>query len=475
MASDLEIAIETLRGAVTECRFENVRYRQDQFHALHGALREKSDAICQAIAKDSSCSIAEAETEFFLAMDAVQKSYDSLNFEKALEEGYYVTKGKNNEDRRAGLGLVAIRPQRHTRFYSVVSPIAAALAAGNCILVQLDNSSQSVDALFTEIVTPVMDSDTFHITSSQIEDKDLAKFDLLVDQTTTQKAFASSCHSTTETRTIAVVDRTSTLETAAKAIATARLSPNNTSPYSPDLVIVNEYIKDIFSSACLQYASNQAESTSIRKISQEEKKLQTTIQEAEIKGTIKIHRTPGTDLNIIELLDSTSPLIKTKIQGPYILLLSSTGLVDTVITQRSTPLFLATYLFASPSAAKFLSEQIPSHASYINQIPPQLLFGPPSPTSHPHTLHPRYTPAMLSAPRPQFVAISAEMPDSLEMKKLAAKELKPTGQKPGHAVGFFEQGILIGLGSAAVVVLPAVGWGVYWVGRRGLGFVRGLR
>jgi hypothetical protein len=51
-----------------------------------------------------------------------------------------------------------------------------------------------------------------------------------------------------------------------------------------------------------------------------------------------------------------------------------------------------------------------------------------------------------------------------ELDKEASKELKPTGQKPGHHIGFFEQGILTGLVlvfvPAAVGTLVAVGFGV---------------
>lgn len=61
------------------------------------------------------------------------------------------------------------------------------------------------------------------------------------------------------------------------------------------------------------------------------------------------------------------------------------------------------------------------------------------------------------------------------MKKSALKELKPTGQKPGHAIGFFEQGILIGLGGVAAVVLPVLGWGLVVGGRRVWGVLNGLR
>jgi hypothetical protein len=69
----------------------------------------------------------------------------------------------------------------------------------------------------------------------------------------------------------------------------------------------------------------------------------------------------------------SSKLATMKVEGPYLLLLSTSGIVDSVTSQRSLPAFLASYIFASPSASKFIAEQVPSHATYINQIPPQLL------------------------------------------------------------------------------------------------------
>lgn len=42
-----------------------------------------------------------------------------------------------------------------------------------------------------------------------------------------------------------------------------------------------------------------------------------------------------------------------------------------------------------------------------------------------------------------------------------AKELRPTGQKPVHAIGFFEQGIFLGLGITAAIVLPTLGYVVF--------------
>jgi hypothetical protein len=146
-----------------------------------------------------------------------------------------------------------------------------------------------------------MDRDTFS-TTSKFEDEYLSQVDLFVDQTISLKD-SNSFHSATETRTLAVVDRTGVVESAAKTIASSRLARNCMSPYSPDLVLINEYVKDAFSSACLQYASNIGPDSKIRYVSPQEKSLQTKLQQAESKGQVKIHRTLGTELSIVELLD----------------------------------------------------------------------------------------------------------------------------------------------------------------------------
>jgi hypothetical protein len=69
------------------------------------------------------------------------------------------------------------------------------------------------------------------------------------------------------------------------------------------------------------------------------------------------------------------------VKGPYLLFLPTTGIVDSVNSQRPLPPLLASYIFASPAASKFIAEQVPSHATYINQIPSQIL-GNSYPLAH---------------------------------------------------------------------------------------------
>lgn len=54
---------------------------------------------------------------------------------------------------------------------------------------------------------------------------------------------------------MAIVDRSADIEAAAKAITTARFSFGGYSPYAPDLVLVNEFIKKDFFEACSRYAT----------------------------------------------------------------------------------------------------------------------------------------------------------------------------------------------------------------------------
>lgn len=159
MATDAA-AIERLQTSVVDGRTENGRYRQYQLHALHKILREEAGQICAAIQTDSKAPASEVETEYYLAMETVRHFYSTLDFEKDLEEEYRVVHGKDNPDRRLGVGLVVLRPTSHTRFYSVVTPLAAAVAAGNCVVLEVssDDTGWSRDViiltLFHSFQTP---------------------------------------------------------------------------------------------------------------------------------------------------------------------------------------------------------------------------------------------------------------------------------------------------------------------------------
>lgn len=134
----VDMGVQRLRATVTDGRCRNIRYRQKQLESLYEGLVASASALCDAIAKDSQSSNVEVEAEFSFAMAAIRHFYDDLDFEEALHHDYNTTRGKDHMTRRLGVGLVAIRPSSHTRLYSTLTAIAAAVAAGNCVILEVE-------------------------------------------------------------------------------------------------------------------------------------------------------------------------------------------------------------------------------------------------------------------------------------------------------------------------------------------------
>lgn len=135
LASDS--SLQRLRASVADGRAQNSRFKQKQLLSLHIELLAQADAICTAISEDTQNSAAEVETEFYLTITALRHFYESIDFSQDLKEEYLVTKGVDNTTRRVGAGLVVIRPTTYTRLFSIIVPIAAAIAAGNCIFLEV--------------------------------------------------------------------------------------------------------------------------------------------------------------------------------------------------------------------------------------------------------------------------------------------------------------------------------------------------
>ncbi|KAK9422114.1 putative Aldehyde dehydrogenase domain-containing protein [Seiridium unicorne] len=475
--SSQESAVERLQLAVIDGRTENIRYRQNQLQGLHAALRNDAGTICSALARDSQASAAEVETEYYLATDAVRHWYDSLDFAEEHKQEYAVTEGKDNSTRRLGVGLVIIRPTSHTRLYSIISPLAAAISAGNC----LEDTLLQVDAVLRKILVAALDINTFCL-SKTIKDSSILETAVLVDQTSsaTPTSLTNQLLSSSSTRTVAIVDRTADIQLAAKAITNARFSFGGTSPYAPDLVLVNEFIKQDFFEACSKYATLAfAKESSIKKVSgNRSEETRKAVKEAEEKKQVASFG--SNDFKLVDVLDRTSPLTQLKISGRYLPIASVSGLVDAIFTEQFEKPLLAGYFFADPASAKYLAQHLPCHVSCINQIPVQLLVGPAAPVAHDADFYYRYNKDMFSVARPQFIEPPPETFAKAEelllgskkittstIRALAVKPLKPTGQ-PGNAqLGFFEAGFVTMASITFAGLLPVLGYGAWIAGRKG--------
>ncbi|KAF9869473.1 putative aldehyde dehydrogenase [Colletotrichum karsti] len=485
----MDSAIEKLLVTIVDGRAEGVRFRQDNLGHLHEELRKESTALCAALEKDTGASRAEVEVEHFLALEAVRHFYDSLDFDKELETEYLVAHGKDNAQRRTGAGLVIIRPTTYTRLFSILSPLAAALAAGSVVALELEDSLLQLDSVLRNVLSRALNQNAFCITK-KITDESLLGSATLVDQTGAAPGANHVSHlvSSNSRRTMAIVDRTADVEAAAKAITAARFSFGGQSPYAPDLVLVNEYVKKEFFEACSKHATLAfARETTVRRASDNHSEVtRKAVQEAEDKRLVVSFGSK--DFKLVDIKDKNTPLLKAKVSGRFLAIATSSGLVDSIYTYETEQPLLASYLFASPDAAKYLSQHLPSHMSFVNQIPSHLLLGPAAPVSRDPVVEYRYSKEMFSVSRPQIIekpsgalakveqllsGASGITPQSL--RSLAATPLRPTNQPGNSRLGFFEQGFVLGASLIMSVVLPSLAYGTWIGGRRVFDYAMKLR
>ncbi|KAF3770720.1 hypothetical protein M406DRAFT_34412 [Cryphonectria parasitica EP155] len=484
-------AIERLQMSVVDGRAENVRHRQDQLQSLHKVLREEAKQICAALEADSEFTTSEVEAEYCLAVEAVRQCYETLDFEKSLEKEYSVVHGKDNPRRRLGAGLVVILPTTYTRLYSLVTALAPAIASGNCVA--LPDTLLQTDNILRALLSQALNVDTFCIVKS-IPDESVLNEAILVNQTSDGPSTTLTSHllSSNSSRCIAVVDRSADLNAAAKAITTARFSFGGSSPYAPDLVLVNEFIRKDFFEACSQCATSYfAQVRGMARLSNDRNGETTKALEiAESEGQISSFG--STNFKLSEVLDQNTPLMKMKITGRFLLIATCSSLTDAAFNHDHENPLLSGYFFAEPASAKYLAQFIPCHISLVNRIPAHVLVGPAAPTAHAPDFLYRYNRDMFSTLRPQFVEKPPPFFEKIDgmifggagdgakkrgktttsaVMDMALKPLRPTGQPDNKAVGFFEVGFLTGAGIYLSMILPVLGYSTYYLSRKGLAYV----
>jgi len=225
----------------------------------------------------------------------------------------------------------------------------------------------AVDRVLKDLLPQALDIDTFYISTSTIQDESVLASAYLVDQNSSHSAPAlNQLSSNSSARTVAVVDRAADIELAAKAIVTARFSFQGTSPYSPDLVLVNDFVKSDFLQACTRYASKFFASNARAKKPQNNSSSATrkAFKDAENAGHISVFG--SNSFVIADVHDRSSAIATSKIGGCYLPILECTSLNDAVMSQRSE--LLAAYVFTDAPSAKFLAQHFNARTTYVNQV-----------------------------------------------------------------------------------------------------------
>lgn len=122
-----------------EGRAQSVRLRQSLFHSLHSALTSSESTIKQAIAADTSNNDADIALEFFLALSELRTHYESLDLDAEVKLAHTL----ENLTGTTNVGIVYVIPGQRNLFYSVLSPLCAALAAGNCVILEVRPITES--------------------------------------------------------------------------------------------------------------------------------------------------------------------------------------------------------------------------------------------------------------------------------------------------------------------------------------------
>ncbi|GKZ82234.1 hypothetical protein AnigIFM56816_007042 [Aspergillus niger] len=445
-------------AAEIDGRCQNIRYRQNQFHSLQSALVQNIEQIKEAIAADSGNSPEEVRAEICLAFKEIRTHYASLDLKKDLEEEYRVANGKDNYDGKRGVGIVYIVPSSHTMFFSVVAALSAAIAAGNCVILELTKNTMAIPVVLKKILPQTLDADTFAISEERPDNTFLSRTHIIA-QSDSITPSSNTLSSPTTARTVAIVDRTANISAAAEALVSARFAFGGRSAYSPDVVLVQEFAMKEFVEAIIQRSSKylagqngDARQTAVnpRRTSSGVSLLDTAFKDASARVIVS-----GSEWGVVEVHDRKSPLLQKKVSEKVLVLHPVTSLDDAIDFSTSMGTLAATYAFSAPAAAKYLTQFIDAYTSYINHVPVDILIGPAYPINQQPSRETRYSTHSLQVPRPQFVTktsntalvqeiIKGYASKSNDALREALVPLPAIGQRSGKAIGFFEQGIITG-------------------------------
>ncbi|KAF2768448.1 ALDH-like protein [Teratosphaeria nubilosa] len=474
-----------LRAACADGRTSNVYYRQTELQRLYSTLVQHSPAIEDAIISDTGTSRAEARYELALALRALQTVSTGLDPKEELSLEYSLTRSQNALTARKGVGIVALRPTQHTLLFSIISPLCAAIAAGNCVVLCLPKTTSTTSSLLQQILVPALDRDAFMIADAPFRDDVLQEvtIDVIQDFRSEGHHLANQVVSTPAALTVAFVDRTADLMTAAKSIVHARLARGGKSPYAPDIVLVNEFVREKFLQAVIHALHSEQDAPSIQEnqspaAGKGRSEMKHAISESKKQTSSRLVSEAERGV-VVEAKDRDHSLMLTKIHDPCLFVHTVRSLDDAIDFANSGKTLLACYFFARLDAAKYLSQFVEAHVSFVNQIPSELLVGPAHPLDYAVDPTLRYSPMTFSRPRPNYAtsatltnnAATIMSSDTASIDKLlaTAKSGLPIRQRAKQnttAFGFFEHALLLHLGLMAALGLGATAAAIWAIRRR---------
>ena len=353
----------------------------------------------------------------------------------------------------------------------------------------MGNSLRAIPSLLRRLLPTALSSDTFAIASSPIKDEEFLGKAIIVDQNGSDVRWPkmNQLISLPNSPVVAVVDRTANVQNAAKEVVSARFAFGATSPYAPDVVLVNEFAKKGFLQAVLSECVNLSSGIEL------DGKIGRSHTSSRVGERLKLLQQTHKDVRVVvqessfavaDLPTRLEELPKAKNTDPVLVVCSTRSLDDAIdlLVQSSSAPYLAAYHFSNLASAKYLSQFVDARASFINHIPRELLVGPTFPVERPFKLAERYAISLFEVPRPILVnssiesavlSVALDSPNNTSAQQLwkaAGAPLAVMNRSKGGAIGFFEQGFLVnaGLILASTVAISSTGaWYLWRYARRG--------
>lgn len=151
-----------------------------------------------------------------------------------------------------------------------------------------------MDNLLPSLFQP-LDWELYALVQSTVTEREMLSMALIVDQVGKSEA-SHAVRSPTHLRSVAVIDRTADVEKAARQILSAHLAFSGQSPHAPDLIIVNEWVKDKFIDAMIRERLNQDRELHRSHADKREIAWKKAVTEAQIKGEATLIQKDGLHL-----------------------------------------------------------------------------------------------------------------------------------------------------------------------------------
>ena len=132
-----------ISAAHVEGSAQSIRHRQRECHQLQHALVKDKSLLIGALRDDNGYSETEALFEFGLTLWELRQVYETINMDAYNSSNRAIEEGRREAHHISGAGVVYIIPARSkSSLFNVLSPLAAATAAGTCVIVEVGRSNE---------------------------------------------------------------------------------------------------------------------------------------------------------------------------------------------------------------------------------------------------------------------------------------------------------------------------------------------